>query len=84
MQLRRNETNESLGLSLSGNNNLSKSSGFICDIYPKSLAARHGGFRIGDQILEINDKVIYGRAHSNVTPIVKNLNDLVVNLVIFR
>lgn len=83
-RLRRNYPNESLGLSLSGNVNLNKTSVFVCAIYKDSIAHRHGLIKVGDQILEINGQVIYGRAHSNVTPMIRNMKDLDVYLVILR
>lgn len=83
-RLERTKPNQSLGLSLSGNNDLSKTSVFVCDISPVSPAYTYGSFRIGDQILEINGKVIYGRAHCNVTPIVRSINELVVYVVVLR
>ncbi len=84
VRLERSSKNESLGLSLSGNNDLNKTSVFVCDIYPGSPAFKSGQFKLGDQLLEINGKVIYGRAHSNVTPIVRSINDLVVYMIILR
>lgn len=83
-RLRRNHPSESLGLSLSGNVNLNKTSVFVCAIYKNSIAHRHGLIHVGDQILEINGQVIYGRAHSNVTPMIRNMKDLDVYLVVLR
>lgn len=84
VRVERSRRGENLGLSLSGNNDLTKTSVFICDIYPGSPADRCGQFRVGDQLLEVNNKVIYGRAHSNVTPIVKAIHDVVVYVIIYR
>lgn len=83
-RLRRSHPTECLGLSLSGNVNLNKTSVFVCAIYKNSIAQRHGLIKVGDQILEINGQVIYGRAHSNVTPMIRNMKDLDVYLVILR
>jgi C-terminal processing protease CtpA/Prc len=83
-KLTRSTPGESLGLSLSGNVNLDKTSVFVCSIYTNSIAQNHGLVRVGDQILEINGQSIYGRAHSNVTPLIKNIKDLEVYLVILR
>jgi hypothetical protein len=83
-KLERSKPNESLGLSLSGNVNLAKTSVFVCGIYDNSIAQRHGLIKVGDQILEINGHSLYGRAHSNVTPLIKNIKDLDVYLVILR
>lgn len=83
-KLRRERADESLGLSLSGNVNLNKTSVFVCGIYANSIAQKHGLIRVGDQILEINGHCLYGRAHSNVTPLIRNIKDLDVYLVILR
>lgn len=82
--LKKKFPNESLGLSLSGNVNLNKNSVFVCGIYPNSIAHKHGLIKIGDQILEINGHMIYGRAHSNATPLIKSITDLDIYLVILR
>lgn len=81
--LEKTVSNESLGLSLSGNVNLNKTSVFVCDICENSIAQK-SGIKIGDQILEINGQVIYGKAHSNVTPLIKNMRDIEIFLVVYR
>ena len=83
-KLRRERVDESLGLSLSGNVNLHKTSVFVCGIYADSIAQRHGRLRVGDQILEINGQGLCGRAHSNVTPLIRNLKELDVYVVVLR
>ena len=83
-KLKRNFINESLGLSLSGNLNLNKTSVFVCGIYKDSIAYKHGLIKVGDQILEINGQCLYGRAHSNVTPLIRNIKDLDIYIVIMR
>ena len=75
-KLKRSKPDESLGLSLSGNVNLNKTSVFVCGVYANSIAQRHGLIKAGDQILEINGHCLYGRAHSNVTPLIRNIKDL--------
>ena len=83
-KLERKKSNMSLGLSLSGNMNVTKTSVFVCGIYENSIAAKQKGVQTGDQILEINGNVLYGKAHSNVTPLIKNIKDLDIYLVILR
>jgi len=81
----RESTCQSLGLNLSGNMNLDKASVFICAIYPNSLADKLiGGLKLGDQIIEINGNVLYGKAHSNVTPLIRGIRELDVYLVVLR
>lgn len=53
VQLRRSNQNESLGLSLSGNVNLTKASVFICGIYADSIAQKNDVLKVGDQIIEV-------------------------------
>ena len=89
-KLTRNYSNELLGLSLSGNNSSSNATGsksasvFVCGIGDNSPAKRHGLVRLGDQILEINGQSLCGRAHLNVTPIVHNIRELNVYIVVLR
>jgi hypothetical protein len=63
VQLKRLNQNESLGLSLSGNVNLTKASVFICDIYLESIAHKNGILQVGDQIIEVkslkNKEILY-------------------------
>ncbi len=53
VQLKRQSLQENLGISLSGNLNLTKASVFICGIYGDTIAAKSGRLKLGDQILEV-------------------------------
>uniref|UniRef100_A0A674KEN3 PATJ crumbs cell polarity complex component n=1 Tax=Terrapene triunguis TaxID=2587831 RepID=A0A674KEN3_9SAUR len=55
-----------LGLSLAGNKDRSRMSIFIVGINPDGPAGRDGRMHIGDELLEINNQILYGR--SNVLP----------------
>uniref|UniRef100_A0A8C8TR37 PATJ, crumbs cell polarity complex component n=1 Tax=Peromyscus maniculatus bairdii TaxID=230844 RepID=A0A8C8TR37_PERMB len=60
-----------LGLSLAGNKDRSRMSIFVVGINPEGPAAADGRMRIGDELLEINNQVLYGRSHQNASAIIK-------------
>ncbi|XP_039211167.1 multiple PDZ domain protein isoform X3 [Crotalus tigris] len=60
-----------LGLSLAGNKDRSKMSVFVVGIDPNGAAGKDGRLQIGDELLEINGQVLYGKAHQNASSIIK-------------
>nr|XP_045001807.1 multiple PDZ domain protein isoform X4 [Jaculus jaculus] len=60
-----------LGLSLAGNKDRSRMSVFIVGIDPNGAAGRDGRLQIGDELLEINGQILYGRSHQNASSIIK-------------
>uniref|UniRef100_A0A670ZVJ6 Multiple PDZ domain protein n=1 Tax=Pseudonaja textilis TaxID=8673 RepID=A0A670ZVJ6_PSETE len=60
-----------LGLSLAGNKDRSKMSVFVVGIDPNGAAGRDGRLQIGDELLEINGQVLYGKTHQNASSIIK-------------
>ncbi|KAF4021734.1 hypothetical protein G4228_013099 [Cervus hanglu yarkandensis] len=60
-----------LGLSLAGNKDRSRMSIFVVGINPEGPAAVDGRMRIGDELLEINNQILYGRSHQNASAIIK-------------
>ncbi|XP_050817918.1 inaD-like protein isoform X5 [Gopherus flavomarginatus] len=60
-----------LGLSLAGNKDRSRMSIFIVGINPDGPAGRDGRMHIGDELLEINNQILYGRSHQNASAIIK-------------
>ncbi|XP_024421133.2 inaD-like protein isoform X2 [Desmodus rotundus] len=60
-----------LGLSLAGNKDRSRMSIFVVGINPEGPAAKDGRMRIGDELLEINNQILYGRSHQNASAIIK-------------
>ncbi|XP_051044163.1 inaD-like protein [Phodopus roborovskii] len=60
-----------LGLSLAGNKDRSRMSIFVVGINPEGPAAADGRMQIGDELLEINNQVLYGRSHQNASAIIK-------------
>ncbi|TRY90515.1 hypothetical protein DNTS_002647, partial [Danionella cerebrum] len=61
-----------LGLSLAGNRDRSRMSVFVVGIDPCGAAGRDGNLQVGDELLEINGQVLYGRSHQNASAIIKN------------
>ncbi|KAL7988679.1 hypothetical protein Chor_007598 [Crotalus horridus] len=60
-----------LGLSLAGNKDRSKMSVFVVGIDPNGAAGKDGRLQIGDELLEINGQVLYGKTHQNASSIIK-------------
>ncbi|NXI42237.1 INADL protein, partial [Galbula dea] len=60
-----------LGLSLAGNKDRSRMSIFVVGINPQGPAGRDGRMHIGDELLEINNQILYGRSHQNASAIIK-------------
>ncbi|XP_015270716.1 PREDICTED: inaD-like protein [Gekko japonicus] len=60
-----------LGLSLAGNKDRSRMSIFVVGISPDGPAGKDGRMRIGDELLEINNQILYGRSHQNASAIIK-------------
>uniref|UniRef100_A0A8C5RT16 PDZ domain-containing protein n=1 Tax=Laticauda laticaudata TaxID=8630 RepID=A0A8C5RT16_LATLA len=60
-----------LGLSLAGNKDRSHMSIFVVGISPDGPAGKDGRMHIGDELLEINNQILYGRSHQNASAIIK-------------
>ncbi|XP_039623171.1 inaD-like protein isoform X5 [Polypterus senegalus] len=73
----------SLGLSLAGNRDRSQMSIFVVGINPEGPAGQDGRICVGDELLEINDQVLYGRSHQNASAIIKSAHSK-VKLVLIR
>ncbi|XP_059197112.1 LOW QUALITY PROTEIN: inaD-like protein [Centropristis striata] len=63
---------QSLGLSLAGNRDRSRLSIFVVGLHPGGAAARDGRIQVGDELLEINNQILYGRSHQNASAIIKS------------
>ncbi|XP_062372034.1 multiple PDZ domain protein [Sardina pilchardus] len=61
-----------LGLSLAGNRDRSRMSVFVVGIDPGGAAGRDGRLLVGDELLEINGQILYGRSHQNASSIIKS------------
>ncbi|XP_041446333.1 inaD-like protein isoform X2 [Xenopus laevis] len=60
-----------LGLSLAGNKDRSRLSIFVVAINPDGPAGRDGRVHVGDELLEINNQIIFGKSHQNASAIIK-------------
>uniref|UniRef100_A0AAY4AKB3 Multiple PDZ domain crumbs cell polarity complex component n=1 Tax=Denticeps clupeoides TaxID=299321 RepID=A0AAY4AKB3_9TELE len=60
-----------LGLSLAGNRDRSRMSVFVVGIDPCGAAGKDGRIVVGDELLEINGQILYGRSHQNASAIIK-------------
>ncbi|XP_016369397.1 multiple PDZ domain protein-like [Sinocyclocheilus rhinocerous] len=63
-----------LGLCLSGNRDGARGrmSVYVSELKPDGAAVADGRVRVGDELLEINGQVLYGRSHQNATAIINN------------
>ncbi|XP_067452151.1 inaD-like protein isoform X2 [Thunnus thynnus] len=74
---------QGLGLSLAGNRDRSRLSIFVVGLHPGGSAARDGRIRVGDELLEINNQILYGRSHQNASAIIKSAASK-VKLILLR
>ncbi|XP_039984387.1 inaD-like protein [Xiphias gladius] len=74
---------QGLGLSLAGNRDRSRLSIFVVGLHPGGPAARDGRIRVGDELLEINNQILYGRSHQNASAIIKSAASK-VKLILLR
>ncbi|KAK7889400.1 hypothetical protein WMY93_024960 [Mugilogobius chulae] len=72
-----------LGLSLAGNRDRSRLSVFVVGLNPGGAAEKDGRIRIGDELLEINNQVLFGRSHQNASAIIKSSANR-VRLILLR
>ncbi|XP_029683939.1 inaD-like protein isoform X2 [Takifugu rubripes] len=75
---------QGLGLSLAGNSDRSRLSIFVVGLHPGGPAARDGRIQVGDELLEINNQVLYGRSHQNASAIIKSTAAATVKLLLLR
>ncbi|XP_077598686.1 multiple PDZ domain protein [Stigmatopora nigra] len=61
-----------LGLSLAGNRDRSRMSVFVVGIDPAGAAGIDSRMLVGDELLQINGQVLYGRSHQNASSIIKS------------
>ncbi|KAM4023120.1 inaD-like protein isoform 2-T2 [Anomaloglossus baeobatrachus] len=72
-----------LGLSLAGNKDRSRMSIFIVAINPDGPAGRNGRIRVGDELLELNNQILFGKSHQNASAVIKSAPTK-VKLVLIR
>ncbi|UJR23757.1 hypothetical protein I4U23_026734 [Adineta vaga] len=78
------EMNEPLGISLIGHRDPDQLAVFVCDIQANSLFDRDNRLQIGDQLLQVNDEILFGKSHSIVTSIIKSIPSENLNFIILR
>ncbi|XP_040216738.1 inaD-like protein isoform X2 [Rana temporaria] len=60
-----------LGLSLAGNKDRLQMSIFVVAINPDGPAGRDGRIEVGDELLELNNHILFGKSHQNASAIIK-------------
>ncbi|XP_034044568.1 multiple PDZ domain protein [Thalassophryne amazonica] len=75
IELEKHPDAHSLGIALTGNKDGSRArmSIYVEDIDPHGPAGQDGRIRVGDELLEINGQILYGRSHQNATTIINNV-----------
>ncbi|KFM72625.1 Multiple PDZ domain protein, partial [Stegodyphus mimosarum] len=73
-----------LGLSLAGNKDRTKMSVFVCGMHPNGMAIKDGRIKIGDELLEVNGVVVYGRCHLNASAMIKSLSGTAYKILLLR
>ncbi|XP_034750340.1 multiple PDZ domain protein isoform X1 [Etheostoma cragini] len=74
IELEKDPEAHGLGISLSGNKDGSRArmNVHVADIDPQGPAGLDGRIRVGDELLEINGQILYGRSHQNASAIISN------------
>ncbi|XP_062281697.1 multiple PDZ domain protein [Scomber scombrus] len=74
IELKKDPDAHGLGISLTGNKDGSRArmSVHVADIDHQGPAGLDGRIRVGDELLEINGQILYGRSHQNASTIINN------------
>ncbi|XP_056222966.1 multiple PDZ domain protein isoform X1 [Seriola aureovittata] len=74
IELEKDPAAHGLGISLSGDKDGSRArmSVYVADIDPEGPAGLDGRIQVGDELLEINGQILYGRSHQNASTIINN------------
>ncbi|XP_069553515.1 multiple PDZ domain protein [Brachyistius frenatus] len=74
LELEKDPEAHGLGISLTGNKDGSRArmSVYVADIDPQGPAGLDGRIQVGDELLEINGQILYGRSHQNASTIINN------------
>ncbi|XP_042285697.1 multiple PDZ domain protein [Thunnus maccoyii] len=74
IELEKDPAAHGLGISLTGNKDGTRArmSVHVADIDPQGPAGLDGRIRVGDELLEINGQILYGRSHQNASTIINN------------
>ncbi|ESP05488.1 hypothetical protein LOTGIDRAFT_228054 [Lottia gigantea] len=57
---------------------------FIAGIKPDSACGKDGRIQVGDELLEVNGHVLYGRSHLNASSIIKGVTESKVKMILLR
>ena len=57
---------------------------FICGINPAGAAHKTGQLQVGDEILEVNGKVLHERSHLNASALIRSLPDNTIKIIALR
>ncbi|XP_061191832.1 multiple PDZ domain protein-like isoform X3 [Saccostrea echinata] len=79
-----NRGNGSLGINLAGNKDRNTMSVFVAGVQPESVAGKDGRIQVGDELLEVNGQVLYGRSHLNASAIIKSISTNIIKFVLLR
>ncbi|XP_052685136.1 multiple PDZ domain protein-like isoform X10 [Crassostrea angulata] len=79
-----NRGHGSLGINLAGNKDRNTMSVFVAGVQPEGIAGKDGRIQVGDELLEVNGQVLYGRSHLNASAIIKSLSTNVIKFVLLR
>uniref|UniRef100_A0A8C6PVF0 PDZ domain-containing protein n=1 Tax=Nothobranchius furzeri TaxID=105023 RepID=A0A8C6PVF0_NOTFU len=74
IELEKDPAAHGLGISLTGNEEGSRArmSVYVVEIDPHGPAGLDGRIQVGDELLEINGQILYGRSHQNASTIINN------------
>ncbi|XP_057699302.1 multiple PDZ domain protein [Corythoichthys intestinalis] len=74
IELEKRTAEHGLGIRLAGNKDGSRArmSVYVAAIDPQGPAGLDGRIRVGDELLEINGQILYGRSHQNASTIIDN------------
>uniref|UniRef100_A0A3B5MA39 PDZ domain-containing protein n=1 Tax=Xiphophorus couchianus TaxID=32473 RepID=A0A3B5MA39_9TELE len=74
IELEKDPAAHGLGIRLAGNEEGSRARMSVCveGINPNGPAGLDGRVHVGDELLEINGQILYGRSHQNATTIINN------------
>ncbi|XP_019717303.1 multiple PDZ domain protein [Hippocampus comes] len=74
IELEKRTAEHGLGIRLAGNKDdfRARMSVYVADIDPRGPAGLDGRIRVGDELLEINGQILYGRSHQNASTIIDN------------
>ncbi|XP_077462273.1 multiple PDZ domain protein isoform X4 [Stigmatopora argus] len=74
IELEKRSAEHGLGIRLAGNKDGSRArmSVYVAAIDPQGTAGLDGRIQVGDELLEINGQILYGRSHQNASTIIDN------------